>query len=262
MVGPGYRHVMTTAAAVASLEALAPGRVAVGVGPAHSQHAMGRPATPWSEVADFIRTLRTLLRGEEVVLDGAAMRMLQPDDLVVERPLSVPILVPAEGPRGEAVARDLADGVFSFARPLSESRWSVMMVHGTVIEDGDDPDRLMAALGAGAGSRYHITYDFAGRAVDALPGGAEYRAAIEGYSPDRRHFTLWARHLTDATVEERAVLTPELARDLTLTGPAEVVGERLAALATGGLTEVVYQPAGPDIERELSSFAEAAGLAG
>jgi 5,10-methylenetetrahydromethanopterin reductase len=111
---------MTTAAAVASLEALAPGRVSVGVGPAHSQHSMGRPGTPWAEVAAYIRALRSLLQGEEVVVDAAVMRMLQPDGLVAHRPLSVPILVPAEGPKGYEVARALADGVFSNATPREE----------------------------------------------------------------------------------------------------------------------------------------------
>ena len=35
---------------------------------------------------------------------------------------------------------------------------------------------------------------------------------------------------------------------------------RLAASARVGVTEIVYQPAGPDIERELAAFAKMAGL--
>jgi 5,10-methylenetetrahydromethanopterin reductase len=138
-----------------------------------------------------------------------------------------------------------------------------MLVWGTVVDDAaPDAEYLMATLGAGAGSRYHSIYEFAGSAVDGLPGGRRYRDSIEEYPADRRHLAVWAAHLTGATVEERAVLTPEIASRLTLTGSTAVVRERLAALDESGLTEVVYQPAGPDIERELSAFAASAGLGG
>ena len=35
------------------------------------------------------------------------------------------------------------------------------------------------------------------------------------------------------------------------------MGARVAALAEAGVTEVAFQPGGPDIERELRSFADA-----
>ncbi len=37
---------------------------------------------------------------------------------------------------------------------------------------------------------------------------------------------------------------------------------RLEHLEQQGVTEVAYQPAGPDIPRELTAFARMAGLAG
>jgi 5,10-methylenetetrahydromethanopterin reductase len=47
-----------------------------------------------------------------------------------------------------------------------------------------------------------------------------------------------------------------------LTGTAEQVAERVRGLAAAGVTEVAYQPAGSDIERELRAFASATGIAG
>jgi 5,10-methylenetetrahydromethanopterin reductase len=38
------------------------------------------------------------------------------------------------------------------------------------------------------------------------------------------------------------------------------VARRLAQLRDAGATAVLYQPAGPDIPRELEAFAEAAAL--
>jgi 5,10-methylenetetrahydromethanopterin reductase len=48
----------------------------------------------------------------------------------------------------------------------------------------------------------------------------------------------------------------------TMTGtPAEIV-TRLAQLTSAGVTEIAYQPMGPDIPRELAALAAAAGLRG
>ena len=47
---------------------------------------------------------------------------------------------------------------------------------------------------------------------------------------------------------------------MALTGTAQQVSEKIAGLAALGVTELVYQPAGSDIARELRAFAAAAGL--
>jgi 5,10-methylenetetrahydromethanopterin reductase len=51
-----------------------------------------------------------------------------------------------------------------------------------------------------------------------------------------------------------------LASSMALTGTAEQVSEKIAGLTSLGVTELVYQPAGSDIERELRAFAAASGL--
>jgi 5,10-methylenetetrahydromethanopterin reductase len=71
---------------------------------------------------------------------------------------------------------------------------------------------------------------------------------------------VWAQHLVDATPEERAVLTAETIRSTTFTGTAADLRDRLQGLAKGGATEVIYQPAGPDVDRELTAFARMAGI--
>jgi 5,10-methylenetetrahydromethanopterin reductase len=45
-----------------------------------------------------------------------------------------------------------------------------------------------------------------------------------------------------------------------LVGTAQQVSERVAGFGALGVTELVYQPAGSDIERELRAFASAMGL--
>jgi 5,10-methylenetetrahydromethanopterin reductase len=46
--------------------------------------------------------------------------------------------------------------------------------------------------------------------------------------------------------------------DVTMSGTPDQVRERLAALPDQGVTEVVFQPCGPDVRRELEVFMETA----
>ena len=50
------------------------------------------------------------------------------------------------------------------------------------------------------------------------------------------------------------------ATSMALTGTAEQISQKIAGLTAFGVTELVYQPAGSEIEREVRAFASAAGL--
>lgn len=266
VVIPDYRHLMTTAAAVATLAGQAPGRVTLGLGPGRAQIMHGQKPGRWSDLEAYTLALRALLRGEDVEWNGTLHTLLHREGVVPTRPVDVPILLAAEGPKGLEITRRVADGVISFGQARCHPdgaafAWNAVLVHGTVLPDGPvDEDYLMAAASAGAGARYHITYAEGGDAVDALPNGAQYRAAVEVHPAARRHFAVWSHHLMDATPEERAALTPASVRSATYTGTAGELRDRLQALAKAGATEVIYQPAGPDIDRELTAFAEMAGI--
>ena len=67
------------------------------------------------------------------------------------------------------------------------------------------------------------------------------------------------RHLIAVTERDRPYITGDLITAFTYTGTAAQIGEKLAAAAAGGVTEIAFQPAGPDIPRELRAFAAAAG---
>src|SRR6476660_7553714 len=62
---PSLRHPMTNAAAIATLEALAPGRVAVAFGAGFTgRYVLGQKPMRWTDVGDYVRALKALLRGE------------------------------------------------------------------------------------------------------------------------------------------------------------------------------------------------------
>lgn len=260
---PDYRHLMTTAAAVATLAGQAPGRVVIGLGPGRAQIMHGGKPGLWKDLEAYTVALRALLRGEAVEWNGTPHQLLHPGGVVADRPIDVPILLSAEGPKGLEIAARVADGVISFGAAKAGFAWNAVLLHGTVLADGPvDEDRLLAAAGAGAGAAYHITYAGAGEAVDRLAGGATYRAAIEALPVEERARAVWGQHLLEATPAERAALTPALVRETTFTGTAVELRRRLQELAEAGATEVMYQPAGPDIDRELTAFAQMAGIDG
>src|SRR5581483_11115970 len=113
--------------------------------------------------AAYVRALKALLRGEEVEWDGAVMRMMQPDGFAPPRPIDVPLLIGAAGPKGLAAARALADGVFT-TQPVAGFAWAAQLVTGTVIEDGEDSgsERVLAAAGHAAAVAYHGAYERGG----------------------------------------------------------------------------------------------------
>lgn len=144
---PSLRHVLVTASAVATLVDLAPGRVNVGLGSGFTGHvAMGQRPNPWAFVAEYARQLRALLAGEMVELDGALTQMLNGPGQAPPRPIRVPFLFATQGPKGEAVARELGDGVFTVA-PTAGFAWSVLLSFGTVLDPGEslDSPRVRAA---------------------------------------------------------------------------------------------------------------------
>jgi meso-butanediol dehydrogenase/(S,S)-butanediol dehydrogenase/diacetyl reductase len=80
-------------------------------------------------------------------------------------------------------------------------------------------------------------------------------AAIE----NARHNT-HEGHLTYLNELDRPVVSGEIVKAFTFTGEAEALRQRVRELAARGVTEIAYQPKGPDIARELTAFAAMAGL--
>jgi 5,10-methylenetetrahydromethanopterin reductase len=183
--------------------------------------ALGKRPLPWREVASYTRALRGLLRGAEVEWEGAVIRMSHPVGFAPPRPIEVPIAIAAQGPRGLAVARDLAGGLFT-VRPEGGFASVAQLVFGTVLDPGEDPgsERVLAAAGHAVAARYHSRYDGRGWGnVERLPRGGEWRRRAEAVPKRTRHLAIWTNHLVGLSDLDREIVTGEM---LTTTGQLQM----------------------------------------
>lgn len=259
---PSLRHPMTTAAAIATLVELAGAeRVHVGVGSGFTgRFALGQKPLRWAQVREWVLCVQGLLRGETPVWEGAKIGMLHPEGFGAQRPIDVPFVMGAAGPKGQAVAREIAQGVIvAGGAPAPDVEWQAALTSGTVLDDGEDTssERVFHAAGHAASVGYHFMAENE-LGVEALPGGDAWVAAYADVPEDERHLAIHDLHLIAVNDLDKPVITPEVITMLGVAWSPDQLRSQLAERAAAGITEIVYQPAGPDIERELRTYIQAA----
>ncbi|MGI9556562.1 MAG: LLM class flavin-dependent oxidoreductase [Solirubrobacterales bacterium] len=246
------RNVAVTAAAAATVEELAPGRVRVGVGTGDSSiKTLGIPPTKLARMGEQVTLLRELLSGQSVVPDaahheygGRAMRI----HAAGGRP--IPIYMAATGPRALRVAGEIADGVIVLAgmtpalieRALGHVRSGIessgrtaadvdvwLAAHTAVATDEHAGARLVKPL--------VITASQLGGAAALASVGIEVDVppVVEGIYPDVTHAVEWEEAIAAAEeyVSDADALT--FARNFTLAGPPEAIAERIEVAAELGI---------------------------
>src|SRR5690242_5073563 len=192
---------MTNAAPIATQAARAPGRVAVAIGSGFTgRYTLGKRPLKWAYVEEYVSTLRGLLRGDTVEWEGAAIRMMQTDGFLADRPVEVEVLIGADGPKGTAVAERVGDGIFAAGVPnrAAAGRPYSFLQFGTVLDEGEDlhSESVIARAGHGLAVVFHALYERVGaEALEAMPGGTEWVSAINKIDPAQRHLVTHEGHL-------------------------------------------------------------------
>jgi 5,10-methylenetetrahydromethanopterin reductase len=269
VIVPTLRHPMVNASAAAALAALAPGRVAVAFGTGFAgARALGAAPASWSYLRDYVHAFRGLLSGARVWWQGTRIQMMHPNGHAPRRPIDIPLLISALGPKGIAVASELADGLFTVngqTRYAAQFAWAALGLHGTVLADGESLDsaRVRAAAGPGNALAYHAAYEFGGD-VTELPAGDVWLDTINQTPLQDRHLAVHDQHLVALNRADTAAWAAgswTAIGQTTLTGTTKEIGRRVSDLAAEGITEIIYQPTGPDITGELEAFHAAARAA-
>jgi 5,10-methylenetetrahydromethanopterin reductase len=261
---PHLRHVADAATAVATLAAMAPGRVTAVVGSGFSATALlNRTSIPWTHVEAYVTALRDLLAGREIDWEGTRFGLLHTGTMGVSVPVDVPIWVAAHGPKGFAVAGRVADGIITNPthgdEPVPFEGTFALQFYGTVLEAGEaaDSPRAVAAAGPGAALGLHLGPHGPVAGTDEEAG---FSAELAKVPEERRRIELHRCHLAELSDLDRPYVTERVIRQATMTGTRAEVGEALRQFEATGAALFLYSPFGPDIPRELESFAEVAGL--
>jgi 5,10-methylenetetrahydromethanopterin reductase len=257
VIVPRLRHLLVTASAIATVASRIPGRFALGVGAGFTGTlTLGEKPMRWMDLIEYVENLRILLRGGRIELNGRTVQLMYDEEYLPVLPLEFPVFFAAEGPKGLAAAREHADGVLTVrATPDGFANLS-RMVTGTVLDDGESPssERVWNAAGHAAAARYHMSYEY-GADMSRLPNSLAWRDSIEAIPSDERHLVLHKGHVTTVSDHDARFVPRDAVASLTFTGSATELAKRIEKLGAKGITEVIYQPGGPDIDRELTAFA-------
>jgi alkanesulfonate monooxygenase SsuD/methylene tetrahydromethanopterin reductase-like flavin-dependent oxidoreductase (luciferase family) len=277
-IGPGTaicgtRIPPVQAAAIATINALAPGRVFLGVGTGNTaMRTMGQKPMNMADYSEYLRVLAGLLRGETI--DYTFNRLTRPIKLLHREDHGmrlyppVPLYVSGFGPRAMALAGEHGDGIIfaipprgvPFAEALSHARQgaarggrpmegfrNASLSSVFVLEDNEavDSDRVKAAIGPNVMASVYYFYDTVHeRGIDPPPFLSRiwkpYCELVEATPPEYRHFRTHEMHYTGLHRGEAELIDGQLIRDTCLVGTAGELAERIRELADDGLEELVF----------------------
>jgi alkanesulfonate monooxygenase SsuD/methylene tetrahydromethanopterin reductase-like flavin-dependent oxidoreductase (luciferase family) len=274
----GTRPAPVTAAAIATINALAPGRTFLGVGSGNTaMRVMGRPPQRIAEFERYLEELRPLLRGEEstVRLAGGErpIRHLMPDRGFVNFDDPIPLHVSGFGPRSLGLAGRLGDGAVLPMPPNATSMefmWQAIEAGAresgrrldrssfptcalgtiSVLDAGEtaSSQRIREECGAFAMATVHFAYDQWRQLHKPPPAFLshmwdDYCAMLAEVPAERLHQRIHAEHNCWVVPEEERFVTKELIEATCMVGTADEIVARLAALEVAGLEQVMILPA-------------------
>jgi 5,10-methylenetetrahydromethanopterin reductase len=281
---PSNRIAPVTASALASLNALAPGRIVLGLGTGFTgRRSMGLPAITLARLEEYLRVVQALLKNETVDWseEGGThkIRFLNPEKKYINIDDPIPVHISAFGPRGRALVAKLGTGWLggggkpqqaSMALAAMQKAWqeagrdkkdlySTAFGAGCVLAEGEaaDSPRARAQAGPSATMIFHdyVEHDELGSlGMRPLPQFKaiydKYTEIYKSYTPaDARYLSNHRGHLMFLRPEEEQLVTPELIRTLTMTGTqAELVDAVRAYKATDFSQFAVHLRNGHEME--------------
>jgi 5,10-methylenetetrahydromethanopterin reductase len=268
---PSNRIAPVAASALASLNALAPGRIDFGVSTGFTaRRTMGLGPVTLGSMREYVRVVQGLLAGEtlEWTFEGRRrkIRFLSPELGVVNVRDPIPLHVSALGPRGRALTAELGAswiyatghvGAATAAVADMQRAWraagidpagrvATAFTGGCVLAEGEAFDSPRARVHAGPHATIALhnlveveEFGNMGRSVppSLAPLLERYREIYRGYEPaDARYLSNHRGHLMFLRPEEHEVCTADLIRTLTFTGTRPELQERIRALRAAGYT--------------------------
>ena len=273
---PSNRIAPVTACALASLNMIAPGRIAFGVSTGHTaRRAMGLPAVTLARMEEYIRVVQGLLKKE--TLDWSEeggthkIRFLNPEIGMINVDDPIPLHLSAFGPRGRALTAKLGAGwiggqgnpetaanalgamheAWQVAGRENQTLYSSNLGSGCVLAKGEPADspRAKAQAGPSAAVLLHAMaeeeeWGSLGHQVPSKFAAlyAAYREIYRSYQPaDARYLSNHRGHGLFLRPEEEPLITAELIRTVTRTGTNAELVETVRAIKQAGYSQFGIQ---------------------
>jgi 5,10-methylenetetrahydromethanopterin reductase len=270
---PSNRIAPVAASGLATLNALAPGRIDFGISTGFTaRRTMGLRPVKLADMEDYIRIVRGLLAGETLEWTfedkRRKIRFLNPEVGAVNIADPIPLHVSALGPRArkltaklgagwihatanpahaQAALADMRAAWLDAGRPAGELR-TTAAIAGCVLGEGEvaDSPRARAHAGPTATIALHslVERDEFGDLGRPIPPALtplleRYRQIYLTYEPaDARYLSNHRGHLMFLRPEEQAICTAELIRATTFTASRAELREKLRELARAGFDHV------------------------
>jgi alkanesulfonate monooxygenase SsuD/methylene tetrahydromethanopterin reductase-like flavin-dependent oxidoreductase (luciferase family) len=237
---------------------------------------------------EYVQTVRALLRGEEVdyTLHGETrpIRFQMREHRFIDLDHPIPIYVAGFGPKAQALAGELGDGLISglprggtvpemlanarhgaerAGRALPAGFHTAAMVNVALLQPGEavSSERIVAECGAAviSGLHYLVAHHLETGAEPpayARPVWRPYLDWLNQAPPEVRHQRLHGSHYSFVDAEEARFLTPALIEATCLTGAPERIVERLKELESQGLSQIMLYPPLNRQYRVIEDFAD------
>lgn len=270
VTNPLTRIAPVTANSVATLNAVAPGRVFIGIGTANNAlRSMGHTPATMKELDDHIRVTKALLNKERVWHEWRGEnreKEFLDNESGFYNPNDVPIWVACGGPKGIKLAAKYADAIIYCLGPnvdmiklikseidkavaeagrpagsvklISLSWFYKFQENGETWEDGIDK-----GFGSGPISSCITNSGLMSKHVDELGADiveASGRAAMaylgDPTAPDQPHYLeTWAKYLRGLDPKHRPIITKELVDYWCLYGSKDDIREKAALMTEAGV---------------------------
>ena len=283
----GTRIPPVHAAAMATLNRIAPGRVHLGIGTGNTaMRSMGQRPMRVADYAEYLRVLSALLRGETVdyAFNGVTrpIRILMHEDEHMSLSPKIPLYVSGFGPRAMELAGEFGDGLvfaipprgvpvsqaLAHARAGAERAGRTLdgfhnsaLVNIALLEPGEavDSERVIRTMGPNVMASVYYFYDEVAERRSEPPAflgriWKRYCALVERTPPEHRHFRTHEFHYTHLHPGEAELIDAELIRATCLVGTAEELVERIRDLQRQGLQELMFATGTPAKWRFAEDF--------
>lgn len=285
---PGLRLAPVAANGIATINRLAPGRTFMGIGTGNTaMRTMGQRPTTIKAFGEYIRIVRALLNGEEVdyTLNGVTqpIRFQNTELRYVDLDNHIPIHVAGFGPKAQALAGELGDGLITGIPRGGTIPWALgnvkqgadragrgldgffttALVNLLMLAPGEslESERAIAECGSSIMANVHFLVDMikerGGDPPEYIkPIWKDYLAFHNERDAATRHQKLHESHYSYLDPEEARFITPEVIRNFCIAGQPEEIVEQLGELERQGLNAINFIAPLDRQYRLIEDFAE------